>query len=167
MILRLVRHGETDWAAEGRYTGRSDVPLNAAGWAQAESLADIAGVGYASCWTSDLTRCVETARLMGVDATPTAQLREFDFGRIEGQRWDDLDPTTRQRLLDFDGFVSPGGERVTDFGARIDAFVEGLGEGHHLLITHGGVIRYLLRRVGTDTRVGPGTWRDLELLPGA
>jgi len=162
-LLRLVRHGETEWAAAGRYTGHTDIDLNANGEAQAAALAGIADHDYASRWTSDLARCVETARRMGVDATQTAELREFDFGRIEGLRWDELDAGTQQRLIEFDGFEAPGGERVADFGARIDAFVEGLGPGHHLLVTHGGVIRHLLRRTGTDVSVEPGTWRDLDI----
>ena len=162
MILRLVRHGETDWSAEGRFTGRSDVPLNTVGVAQAMALAALAADDHASCWTSDLVRCAQTARLMGVAARPTPELREFDFGRIEGQRWDELDPETQRRLVDFDGFAAPGGQRVTDFAARIEAFVGRLGPGRHLLITHGGVIHQLLRRTGSDARVEPGSWRDVE-----
>ncbi|MEM8705368.1 MAG: histidine phosphatase family protein, partial [Actinomycetota bacterium] len=61
-----------------------------------------------------------------------------------------------------DGFVAPGGESVVAFGARIDAFVAGLRPGRHLVIAHGGVIRHLLRRTGTDADVRPGTWRDLD-----
>lgn len=163
LTLRLVRHGETDWAAERRYTGRSDVALNAVGIAQARSLHSIVDLAYTSCWTSDLVRCMETTRLMGASATPASELREFDFGHIEGKRWEELDAATKRGLLDFDGFAAPGGETVVDFGARIDAFVDRLGDGHHLLITHGGVIRHLLRRTGTDATVEPGSWRDVDL----
>lgn len=162
MRLRLVRHGETDWSTERRYTGHTDVPLNRAGVAQAETLRAIAEGPYDSTWCSDLTRCVETARLMGVDAAPTPALREFDFGEIEGKRWDELDEATQRGLLDFEGFVAPGGESVAEFGARIDAFVDDLGSGNHLLVVHGGVIRHLLRRTGLDADVRPGTWRDLD-----
>ncbi len=160
--LRLVRHGDTDWSAERRYTGHADVPLNEAGIAQAEALRSIADEPYDSIWCSDLGRCVETARLMGVDASPTAELREFDFGWIEGERWEDLDRPTQHGLLTFDGFVAPGGDSVADFGARIDRFVAGLGPGRHLLVTHGGVIRHLLPQTDADAEVGPGTWRDVE-----
>ena len=45
---RLVRHGETDWSAERRYTGRTDVTLNEAGIAQARALTVIAGDRYDS-----------------------------------------------------------------------------------------------------------------------
>ncbi|MAJ88136.1 MAG: alpha-ribazole phosphatase, partial [Acidimicrobiaceae bacterium] len=110
MILRLVRHGETDWSAERRYTGRSNVGLNSVGRRQAAALAVIAAGPYDSVWCSDLGRCVETATLMEAEATPTPELREFDFGEIEGRRWPDLDEATQRGLLDFDGFVAPGGE---------------------------------------------------------
>lgn len=163
VILRLVRHGETDWSAERRYTGRTDVGLNDVGRRQAAALSEIATGPYESVWCSDLGRCVETARLMGAEATPTAELREFDFGEIEGRQWADLDEATQQGLLDFDGFVAPGGESVAAFGLRIDRFVDGLADGHHLLIVHGGVVRHLLRRIGADADVRPGTWRDVEL----
>ncbi len=137
--------------------------LNAVGRDQADALASIADEPYASIWTSDLARCLATARIMGVDATPTAELREFDFGSIEGKRWHDLDASTQQGLLDFDGFVAPDGESVADFGVRIDRFVAGLGPGRHLLITHGGVVRHLLRRARADADVRPGTWREVEV----
>ena len=163
VTLRLVRHGETDWSAERRYTGRTDVTLNETGIAQAQALRVISGDRYDSVWCSSLTRCIETARLMGVAADPTPHLQEFDFGKIEGLTWDELGNTTQNGLLDFNGFVAPDGESVILFGRRIDAFVEGLGPGRHLLITHGGVIRYLLRRSGTDADVRPGTWRDIDL----
>lgn len=163
--LRLVRHGETEWAAEGRYAGHTDLALNAVGVAQAQALASIAYGPYDSVWSSDLQRCVETARLMGVEAEPTPALREFDFGDIEGARWEDLDARIQQGLAEFDGFVAPGGEAVAAFGARIDGFVDGLGSGHHLLVAHGGVIRHLLRRMATDADVRPGSWRDLRLRP--
>lgn len=162
VLLRLVRHGETEWSAQRRYTGHTDVSLTSDGVAQAEALRALARDAYESVWCSDLRRCIETARVMGVDARATAELREFDFGEIEGKRWADLDHAVQQGLLAFDGFVAPGGESVAAFGKRIDAFVETLGSGRHLVVTHGGVIRHLLRRNGRDQDVPAGSWHDLE-----
>jgi len=163
LTLRLVRHGETDWSAQRRYTGHTDLSLNEAGISQARALEAIADGPYDSVWCSDLRRCTETASLMGLVPVVTPELREFDFGDLEGRTWDELDGATQQSLLAFDGFVAPGGESVAQFGDRLDAFVDGLRRGQHLLITHGGVIRYLLRRSGNDADVRPGTWRDVEL----
>lgn len=162
MTLRLVRHGETAWSAERRYTGRTDLPLNATGIVQAEALGAIAKESYDSIWCSDLRRAVETASHMGVSATATPRLREFDFGDLEGMRWCDLDEVTKNGLLSFDGFRAPGGGTVEAFASTVDRFVASLGAGRHLLITHGGVIRHLLRRVGDDRDVRPGTWCDID-----
>ena len=111
VTLRLVRHGETDWSAERRYTGRTDVALNEAGIAQARALTVISGDRYDSVWCSSLTRCVETARLMGVTADPTPHLQEFDFGEIEGLTWDELDSTAQTGFLTSIGLLLPVGSR--------------------------------------------------------
>lgn len=91
--------------------------------------------------------------MIGLDAPRVEALQEFEFGTMEGKRWDDLDPATQAALIDFDRFEAPGGETVAALGARIDAFVAGLGPGRHLLVTHGGVIRYLQRRGTGRSRV--------------
>ena len=58
----LVRHGETEWHAENRYAGISDVSLTARGLEQAKQLAAWAGTaGFAAVWTSTLTRAQLTA----------------------------------------------------------------------------------------------------------
>ena len=118
LTLVLVRHGETDWTAHKRYCGSTDVPLNAAGREQAAALAGLAKEAFDSVWTSPSSRCKETAALAGLTAVSADALREFDFGSLEGKRWDDLDPATQAALIDFDGFEAPGGETVAAFGER-------------------------------------------------
>ena len=143
--LWLVRHGETDWSAAGRFTGWTDLSLNVTGRRQARSLHGYwDGVGFSTVWSSDLRRSIETARLAG--APPPRldrRLRELDFGSIEGRTWDQLDPATQAAMLAFDGFTADGGESVAELRERVLAFVDDLRAGDHLVFTHGGVIRLL------------------------
>ncbi|MEQ8842577.1 MAG: histidine phosphatase family protein [Acidimicrobiales bacterium] len=164
LTLRLLRHGTTEWTEAGRYCGHADPGLNETGRLALRSVWLPESV-YRSVVCSDLRRCRETAAALGLAPTLTAALREFDFGAIEGATWEELDDDVRTALLDHDSFVAPDGESVEGFGARIDTFVEGLDDGRHLLVTHGGVIQHLLRRAGVDRHVGPGEWVDVEISP--
>lgn len=155
--LWLVRHGSTDWSEAGRLNGWADVPLNDRGRAQARSLAErLNGMRFAGVWSSDLLRARETARLAAGGAVPDPRLRELDFGTLEGRRWEEVSPQARRALVAFEGFGAPGGESVDSLRSRVLRFVGALPEGDHLVFTHGGVIRLLLRRAGDDRWVLPG-----------
>jgi probable phosphoglycerate mutase len=87
--LVLLRHGETDWNAEGRTQGHVDVPLNARGHAQARAAAAVLAAREPSrLWSSDLIRAVQTAEHVGaatglvVEKDP--RLREYDLGHRSG-----------------------------------------------------------------------------------
>ena len=160
LTLRLLRHGQTEWSDAGRYCGHHDVPLSIAG-RQALGGVALPPADYTSVRCSDLRRCRETAEILGFAPTLEPALREFDFGRMEGLTWDELGDRDREALGDYDNFVAPGGESVASFRVRVEAFVDTLPSGIHLLITHGGVIQHLLRRERVDRRLAPGEWIDL------
>jgi broad specificity phosphatase PhoE len=87
--IHLVRHGETIWHAENRYTGRSDVSLTSQGERQAGRLARwAAGAGLTAVVSSDLSRAIRTAEpsatSAGLPLTVEPLLREVDFGDGEG-----------------------------------------------------------------------------------
>jgi probable phosphoglycerate mutase len=153
----LVRHGETAWSRDRRYTGWTDVALTASGEDQARALAGRLPTGTdVETWTSDLGRCVATAALAGlVGAAPDERLRELDFGDLDGARWDDLAPEVQASLLDFDGFAAPNGESTAALRDRVHGFLRSLRPGRHVVVTHGGVVRMLLRDAGADAAVAP------------
>jgi len=163
-----VRHGETDWTAAGRLSGWRDVELNSVGRDQARGVRGrLAEREYAGVWSSDLRRASETAHLAYGPPVLDPRLREIDFGALEGMRWAELSADRQRGLLDFDGFAAPGGESVDDLRDRVLDFVSSLARGHHLLFTHGGVIRLLLREAASDERVGPGMVVPIDLFSRA
>jgi probable phosphoglycerate mutase len=157
VTLWLVRHGATDWSDAGRLTGWTDVPLNDRGRLQARRLRErLVRETFTGVWSSDLVRASETARLAAGALVLEPSLRELDFGRLEGTRWDELPAELQEALVAFDGFRAPGGESVADLGDRIHGFLRRLRPGTHLLFTHGGVIRLLLRDAVPGLWVAPG-----------
>lgn len=161
--LWLARHGSSEWSEARRYTGWTDLPLSERGMKEAESLAWLARRRWTGIWTSDLQRARATAELAGVVATVDRRLREIDFGTMEGKTWDELDPGTQEAVASFEGFAPPGGESATELMARLDDFVGGLAPGDHLVFTHGGVIRALVRTTGEDHHSGPGEVTIIEV----
>jgi broad specificity phosphatase PhoE len=161
--LWLVRHGATDWSDAGRLTGWKDIPLNDAGRRQARHLRGrLATTKFDGIWSSDLARAMETARLAAGGARADKRLRELDFGDIEGWMWDQCSPELQAQLLAFDRFVAPGGESVSELTGRILAFMGTLSEGRHLIFTHGGAIRILVRLTGLDDPVPAGSLTQLS-----
>ena len=155
----LVRHGETEWNAQGRLQGHTDIPLSDVGRAQVKQTARrLAGVRFGAAYASDLSRAHETAGIIldgrGPSVLPDADLRESSYGAYEGQIWAQLRETDPEFDRRVDGTGSdldaapPGGESVRDLLARQRRFVERAGpsgEGHDLLVVgHGGALRALV-----------------------
>src|ERR1019366_1585710 len=90
----FLRHGETDWNAQGVSQGNVDIPLNPTGLAQARSAAErLRHRGIASIVASPLSRARVTAEIVGGRlALPVRiedSLREVRFGVKEGQPMSD------------------------------------------------------------------------------
>lgn len=85
-----LRHGETDWNAQGLSQGNVDIPLNSQGVAQAHRAAGLLrhrGIG--SIVVSPLSRARDTAAMaavaLGLSVTVQDDLREVSFGVQEGK----------------------------------------------------------------------------------
>ena len=65
MKIYMIRHGQTDWNLAGKIQGKTDVPLNEEGRAQARFLAEAMKSRPAvKVFTSPLKRARETARVV-------------------------------------------------------------------------------------------------------
>ena len=84
----LIRHGETEWSLSGQHTGRTDLPLTAAGERQAAAIGRyLAGRPFALVLTSPLQRAHETCKLAGYGGVAQIEpdLCEWDYGAYEGR----------------------------------------------------------------------------------
>jgi broad specificity phosphatase PhoE/ribonuclease HI len=129
--LLLVRHGETELTAQGRYSGRGDVPLSETGLAQARATgARVAamGVPIAAVITSPLARCVRTgeaisAALPGhVEVAVEPDLVECDFGEWEGRTFAEVRtqwPDEMDAWLASTSVAPPGGESFRAVATRV------------------------------------------------
>lgn len=86
----FLRHGQTDWNAEGRIQGHTDVPLNATGLAQAHSAAiRLSKEPITRIISSPLVRALKTAAITAesirLPVHIDSQLMERTFGSIEGR----------------------------------------------------------------------------------
>ena len=122
--LWLVRHGETEWSAEGRHTGRMDIPLTAHGRERALELGKfLAGTKFAAVLCSPLRRARETCEIAGFGgvAVVDEDLRERDYGIYEGR----TTPEIQAEIPGWSVWKDPiiGGESVEQVGARADGVI--------------------------------------------
>ena len=84
-----LRHGVTDWNAQGLFQGRTDVPLNDEGISQAHAAAErLCKLSFDHVVASPLTRALKTAEIIAAAAGKPIDVDdgiiECDFGGLEG-----------------------------------------------------------------------------------
>jgi broad specificity phosphatase PhoE len=156
----FIRHGETDWNAEGRLQGQRDIPLNDLGRVQAEE----AGKLLASLntrpedldwWVSPLRRTRETAEraraALGLHPTyykMDERLKELSFGLWEGMTWKEVRRSDPGRALNREknkwDTVPPEGESYVMLAERVISFLENLTR-DTVIVSHGGVGRAMMQ----------------------
>lgn len=165
--LYFIRHGETDWNAEGRYQGSKDIPLNDIGRGQADlngkllvQILDRAGRSPADfTWhASPLGRTRETMdRVRSAFAMPLPEvafdkrLVEVSFGIYEGRLHTELSSgemaIAGERDASFWDFRPPAGESYEDVAQRVQSFAGDTLKGPAIIVAHGGILRILRRLI--------------------
>ena len=165
--LYFIRHGETDWNAEGRYQGSKDIPLNDIGRGQADlngkllvQILDRAGRSPADfTWhASPLGRTRETMqRVRSAFTVPLPEvafdqrLVEVSFGIYEGRLHTELSSSEMaiagERDAGFWNFRPPSGESYEDVAQRIRSFATDTLHGPAIIVAHGGILRILRRLI--------------------
>jgi probable phosphoglycerate mutase len=144
--LWLIRHGETEWSAAKRHTGRTDITLSPAGERQAAALGQsLAGRRFGLVLCSPLRRASETCRLAGYGqvAEVTDDLLEWDYGVYEGR-------TTQEIRLEQPGWSIwttsvPKGESIEQVGHRAQRVIQRAlaVDGDVMLFAHAHILRIL------------------------
>ncbi|MDP9791530.1 putative phosphoglycerate mutase [Catenuloplanes nepalensis] len=154
-MTRLIiwRHGNTDWNAEGRVQGQTDVPLNDLGRSQAGTAAPLlAGLEPDAIYASDLRRARHTAdalaALTGLPVTEDARLRERHYGLFQGLTNPEIAerfPEAFARWNGGDPEVGAEVERNDDVGKRVGEALREIADRHSgkvvVIATHGGAAR--------------------------
>lgn len=155
--IHLIRHGEVEGAETRRYNGHGDVGLSPRGIAQYEALKPrFDGLRIGACYSSDLTRCVIGAEMLGahlgVAPVRNRDLRELNIGIWERMSWTEIIekyPVEWQaRLDDIVNYRVPGGESLQDLNDRVMPVLHQIVRDHPgeevLVVAHGGVNRVIL-----------------------
>ena len=177
-----IRHGETDWNAEGRLQGGIDTPLNDLGRTQAahagrilaelfvhdgriaSSLAFVASPLRRACHTMDLVR--SELKLPPAGYALDDRLREIGYGHWEGSTLAQMqlsDPELfASRQIDKWTVPPPNGESYASVQIRMRDWYDSL-QADTVAVAHGGTARALMVALGIET---PASASDLFIEQG-
>lgn len=151
--ILVIRHGETDWNAQGRLQGTLDTPLNNRGLKQAALAARLLKErDIQVIYASPMLRARRTAEIIseaiGAPVVFRDGLREKDFGAMQGLRVDEIDALYGGMLWEMRSVLDlapPGGESSTDVIQRLIPVIEEIKalKQRTLIVTHGAVARVL------------------------
>ncbi len=152
----FLRHGETDWNAQGLSQGTTDIPLNKVGVEQARRAAQTfaAGIQVTTIVASPLVRArvtaETTAALLKLPVSIDPGLREVEFGEQEGLPMGDWYDSW------IEGSYTP--ERAESFAQLYERAVAAVNRatalpGPVLVVAHGALFRALRLAFGHKPNV--------------
>ena len=160
--LVLLRHGESQWNLENRFTGWVDVPLSPRGIQEAKDAGEkLRTFTFDRAFTSVLARANETLRLAleaidqtGIPVEKDKALNERMYGELQGldkdetaKKYGDAQVKIWRRSYDV---RPPGGESLKDTAERVLPYYEGTIKPHLLkgdtilVAAHGNSLRALI-----------------------
>lgn len=179
--LVLLRHGQSAWNKENRFTGFTDVDLSPEGEAEARAAGlKLKDLPLDHVFTSTLKRAYNTAMLALETAaqakalqTRHDHLRERDYGELTGLNKDDMRLKYGEEQVhiwrrSYD-VQPPGGESLKDVVARVEPYYRAhieplLKDGKNVLVAaHGNTLRAMLIILGLHT---PETINNAEIATG-
>ncbi|MFT4468965.1 histidine phosphatase family protein [Arthrobacter sulfonylureivorans] len=163
-VLWLMRHGETEWSRDHRYTGLTDLELTPAGVQQArDAAAKLAGVRFRTVLTSPLVRARRTAALAGYpEAEVVPEAHEWDYGDYEGLQSAAIRAVDPSYLIWTHGVR--GGESLQQVADRADHVIAKVLDGGDDAASGGGTSR--VTSAGRIPVGGASEFRTAEMRPG-
>ncbi|QQG39955.1 MAG: 2,3-diphosphoglycerate-dependent phosphoglycerate mutase [Candidatus Aenigmatarchaeota archaeon] len=163
--LILLRHGQSQWNAENRFTGWAEVPLSPRGEEDARTAAKkLVGRKIDKLHTSSMQRAIQTADIvlseLGMNGVPTersAALNERNYGDLQGMNKDEIrrkygEEQFMQWRRSFEG-RPPNGESLSDTSERVLPYwrsniLPDIAAGSNVLVVaHGNSIRALVKHL--------------------
>ncbi len=159
--LVLLRHGESEWNKENKFTGFTDVDLSATGIEEAKSAGQsLKNIKFDAVFTSTLKRAYNTASLAMTEAgqqhdfVKHDDLRERDYGDLTGLNKDEMRKKFGEEQVhiwrrSYD-VQPPNGESLKDVVDRVRPYYKAhieplLKEGKNVLVAaHGNTLRAML-----------------------
>ncbi|XP_049384097.1 phosphoglycerate mutase-like protein 4 isoform X1 [Solanum stenotomum] len=170
----VIRHGETEWNADGRIQGHLDVELNDIGRQQATAVAARLSKEprISVIYSSDLKRAHETAEIIArscgdLEVIKDPDLRERHLGDLQGIS---LREAAKSQPLAYKAFLSDrndqvipgGGESLDQLYQRCISCLQRIAKNHQgkrvVVVSHGGAIRALHMRASPHRRSKSKIW---------
>src|SRR3989338_11434100 len=168
--LVMVRHGESQWNLENRFTGWIDIPLTDKGREEARQAGEkIKGIKFDKAYTSVLIRAIETLeiilKVIRQEKLPTEKdqaLNERHYGDLQGlnkaemaKKYGEKQVHIWRRSYDI---APPGGESLKDTAARTlpyfeEKIIPDLKAGKNILVSaHGNSLRSIVMSLDKMTK---------------
>ncbi|MFT5875057.1 MAG: broad specificity phosphatase PhoE [Clostridium sp.] len=152
--LTLVRHGETEWNALGKFQGCKDINLSKEGILQADYLKKRFDNKFDYIYTSPLKRAMQTAEIISksskIKPIIESDLREINFGEWEGLTIKEIESNFPEKFIEWrndelNGPICGGDLSLKKASIRAKNAILEIVKKHQgeniIIVAHGGIIK--------------------------